>query len=842
MRNLALAWRLAARDMRGGLAGLRLVLACLTIGVAAIATVGSVSEAMLAGLAREARTLLGGDVDLRLIHLPASPAQRAYLEANAAAVSEIARMRAMAHRTAPGDRRQLVELKAVDAAYPLVGTLLLEPAMPPAAAMDERDGIWGAAADRDLLDRLGLVPGDRLRLGDAEFAVRAAIVDEPDRVTSLFNLGPRLIIAARALPDTGLVRPGSQIRYHYRVALPADADSAPWIEALAEAFPQASWRIREVGEAAPGVRRFIARMTLFLTFCGLATLLVGGVGVGNAVAGYLEGRTATIATLKAVGAPGATVLAIFLFQVLGVALAAIAAGVLVGAAAPFAVVFLLGDRLPLPPELALYAAPLAVAAAFGLLTAATFALWPLARAREIPPALLFRHKAAPVAGRPRPRFLAAVAVGGVLLAALTVATADDPRAALWFVGGSLAVYGLLRLLVRALVRLGGRSRRAATPVWRLAATSLTRPGAATSSVVVALGMGLSVLVAVTLIQGNLGRQITDRLAEKAPALFFLDIQPDQVAAFEEIVRAVPGAHDLQRAPSLRGRIVRIDGMPVEEASIAPDAAWAVRGDRSLTYSSRPPENAVIVAGRWWPEDYAGPPLVSFDADLAQGFDVGIGDTLTFNILGREITTEIASLREIDWRSLRFDFTVYFSPGTLEGAPHSHIAAVRASAGAEAAIERAVTERFANVSVVRVREALESAARILETIGAAIRGAASVALVAGALVLAGAVASGRRQRTYEAVVFKALGATRWRVLKAYLLEFGVLGLSTGLIGVLAGALASWAVVVHLMETDWVFLPRPAAATVLACIALTLVAGFLGTWRALGGKAAPHLRND
>lgn len=349
------------------------------------------------------------------------------------------------------------------------------------------------------------------------------------------------------------------------------------------------------------------------------------------------------------------------------------------------------------------------------------------------------------------------------------------------------------------------------------------------------------LVAVAEIQGNLDREIAERLPDEAPAFFFIDIQPEQVEAFDRVVASVPGARDLQRVPTLRGRIVAIGGVPVERASIAADAEWAVRGDRALTYAAAPAPGTRLVAGTWWPPDHRGSPLISLDANLARGFGIGVGDTLTLNVLGREVEARVASLREIDWHSLRFDFAIIFAPGFLEGAPHSHVAAVKASRGAEAAVEQAVAGAFANVSVIRVREALEAAAAILAGIGAGVRGTAAVAILAGAVVLAGAVAAGRRRRTYDAVVLKVLGATRGRLLAAFLLEYGALGLVTGAVAAAVGTLTAWAVVVHLMGIGWRFLPGTALATLAVALVVSVTAGFAGTWRALGAPAAPYLRN-
>ena len=841
MTGLGLAFRLARRELRAGVRGFRIFIACLALGVAAIAGVGSTSEAIVSGLRADARTLLGGDVDLRLHGRPPADAESAYLRRSAPAISETVDMRAMA-RPERSEARSLVELKAVDGAYPLVGAVVLEPAMPLHRALARRGDAWGAAVDANLLGRLGLGIGGRVRVGEATFEVRGTIVREPDRVATVFNLGPRFMVSAAALPDTGLVQPGSQVHYHTRVRLPPGTDGRAWTEDLKRAHPKAGWRIRGLDDAAPGVRRFIERMTLFLTFAGLTAMLVGGIGVGNAVKSYLDGKTPTIATLKCLGAPSNLVFQVYLLQVLALAVLGIVLGLVAGAAAPAAGIWAAEGILPVKPRIGLFPRPLLVGAGFGVLTALTFALWPLARAREIAAASLFRNQVAPSSTWPRGAPMLAIAFGALALAGLTVATATERTFAYWFVGGAVVTLVVLRAGAAGMVASAARAGRLRRAAWRLAVGNIHRPGNATSSVVVSLGLGLAVLVAVALIEGNLSRQIDERLPAEAPAFFFIDIQPAQVAAFDATIAGVPGTQEFRRAPSLRGRIVEIAGVPVEEARIAPGSEWAVRGDRALTYAAEMPRGARIIAGAWWPADYRGPPRLSLDADLAEGFDIDIGDTLTVNILGREIRATVASLREIDWRSLRFDFAIIFAPGTLEDAPHSHIAAVRTRLDAEDAVEKAVVDGFANVSAIRVREALQAAARILAGIGTAVRSTAAISIVAGALVLAGAIAAGRRRRVYDCVMFKVLGATRRTVFEAFLIEYGLLGLATGTIAAVVGTATAWAVTTFLMGSRWIFLPGVVAVTVAVCVSVTVVVGFAGTWRALGQKAAPFLRND
>jgi len=838
--QLALAARLARRELRGGLRGFRIFLACLTLGVFAIAAVGSISAAVIAGLERDARIILGGDVTVRLLHRPATPEQLDWLTRHAAAMSQSVEMRAMA-RAVDGARRTLVELKAVDDLYPLYGTLDLEPAVPRAALFARRGGVPGAAVERSLAIRLDLKLGDRILIGDGTFELRAVIAHEPDRGVGGIDFGPRVMIGLDGLADTALVQPGSLVEYHYRLRLPPGVAARGVTTALRRDLPDVGWRIRDFRQATPGVDRFVNRITLFLTLVGLTALLVGGVGVGNAVRSYLDSKTATIATLKCVGAPGALVFRIYLMLVLALGGFGVAIGLTLGALAPLVAGRALGALLPVPIALGFYPVPLVSAGLFGGLTALAFSLWPLARAREIPAASLFRDVVAPARRRPRPVYLAAIAVAILLLAGLAVWSAPDRTLAAWFVVGAAASFAAFRLLALGLVRLARAAGRPHNPRLRLALGNLQRPGAPTASVVLSLGLGLSVLVIVALIEGNLSREVEERLPARAPSFFFIDIQPDQLAAFETLVKQQPGVTGVQEVPMLRGRITRLNGVPVERAAVQPDSRWALDSDRGLTYAGMPPAGTRIVAGSWWPADYTGPPLVSFDAGLAAGMGLKVGDSLTINLLGREVDARIANLREIDWSSLGLNFAMIFAPGLLEAAPHTHLAIAYASEAAEEPLLRAVTDRFTNVSAIRVKDALDAINAILQAIAVAARITASVTLAAGTLVLAGAMVAEHQRRVYDAVVLKVLGATRRDLVGAFLLEYGLLGLATAAIASVIGSVAAWLVVTRIMHAEWVFLPLTVAAVAALCGTITIGFGLVGTWRALGQKAAPLLRN-
>src|SRR5215467_8314556 len=818
------AFRLAWRELRGGIRGLRVFLGCLALGVTAIAAIGSVAACVTGAIKADARDLLGGDAEARLTYRQAAAAEREYLS-RSGTLSEIATMRAMA-RTEDGDRRSLIELKAVDAAYPLYGAVVLLPAQALTNALARRDGSYGAAVDPAILGRLGLAIGDRIKIGGASLQLRATIAREPDAATSGLIFGPRVLISAEALAETGLIQPGALVTYHYRLRLPAGIDPAGWASAARAAFPEAGWQIRSFGEASPSLERLIDRVALFLSLVGLTALLVGGVGIGNAVSGYIAGKTETIAALKCLGAPTRLVFTAYLVEIMALAALGIVVALVLGAGAPLVAAPLLGSVLPVSVRFAVYPVPLALAASFGLLTTLVFSLWPVAGIGRIRAGALFRD----TVDRARRHIPGGVAVATaaliLALAALAVLTARDRAVALWFALGSAAAFALFHAAGTGITLLARKLRRPHRAALRFAIANLHRPGAPTAQIVLSLGIGLTVLVAVALVEGNLAREVENRLPAEAPAFFFIDIQPDQLAGFEGIVRATPGAR-FEQVPMLRGRITRLNGVPVEEAAVAPEAQWALRSDRGLTYATTIPK---------------GPPLVSFDAALAHGMGLKVGDTLTVNLLGRDITATIANLRSIDWERLGINFAMVFAPGALEGAPQTRLAAAYLAQTEEEALARAVIERFPNISAIHVREALAAVDRVVGMIGNAVRLTALVTLAAGTLVLGGVVAAGHRRRVYDAVVLKVLGATRGAITRAFLIEHGLLGVLTALIAGALGTLAAFFLVTRLMKTDWVFLPAPLLWTVALATLLTLTLGFAGTWLALGAKPSSFLRND
>ncbi len=838
---LPLALRFAGRELRAGVAGFRVFLACLALGVAALAAAGSTAQAFRAGLAAQARGILGGDLAASVEARRFTPAERAAF-ARLGRTSDTVRVRAMAQgRT---DARRLAEVRGVDAAYPLVGAVGLQGAPDLATALRDRPGAPpGAAVEPALLDRLGLKLGDAFMLGDARFVVRAVLTGEPDRLGRGFALGPGVLVSRQALERSGLVADDSLFGETVRVVFPAPADPAPVLADLHRRFPDSGARLRGRNEAAAGLGRLIDQLEFFLGFIGLASLIAGGLGVSTAVASYLEGRRPSIAVLKALGASSRLVRDTYLAQIAALAALGIAGGLVVGALAPLILGALVRDRLPVPALFAIYPAPLLRAAAFGALTAAAFSLLPLAQARATSPAALFRREAG---GRPPlgPEALGA-ATAAVALVALAVVTAPTPATALAMSAGVAAAFAVLQLLGRAAAAAAARARGLARGAARIGLANLAGPRSAARTASPAIGLGVALLVTVVLVQGSLVGQIRDVAPASAPSLIFTQVPGERAAQFDaELARVAgplnPGRY--RREPFATGRISAINGRPVAERRIAPGQRWAFDHDIGLAAIGPAPPDAGVTAGRWWPADYAGPPLVALDAAVARGAGLAPGDRLTLSLLGRDLEVRIAAVRRVDWGGFGTSFALVVDPAAVEGADLRQVAILKATPAQEAAVLRALGRSFPLVEVISVREQLEAAARVFDQLTLAVRGAAGVAGLAGALVLAGALAATARERAREAAVLKVLGASRGDVLAAYAVEYGAVGAVAATAGALLGALAAWPVVALVFHArwsvDWVAL----LAVVAATAGLSAAGGTAAALQALSRRPAPTLRAE
>ena len=839
--SLAIAARIARRELRGGLQGFRIFLACLALGVGAIAAVGSVRASIEAGLRDQGAVLLGGDAELELTYRFADPAERAWMQARAIAVSEVVDFRSMA-TVGAGDaaQRALTQVKGVDSAYPLNGAVRLDPDGPLAAALGDQGGLPGAVMDRVLVDRLGLQPGDVFRLGVQDFRLSAVLAREPDSAAGGFSLGPRTIVTTAALAGSQLLQPGTLYETKYRLLLAPDVAIAALKDAAEAHFKDKGMRWQDRRSGAPGVERFVDRIGSFLVIVGLAGLAVGGVGVSAAVRAYLDGKTGVIAVLKTQGAEGRTIFQVYFLQIGVLTLLGVAAGLALGAIAPLVFAPVIEARLPIPVAVQVYPKPLLEAAFYGIMTAMLFTLWPLARTQSVRAAALFRDTGE---GRvlPRPFYLLVTLglVGGLVGAAAWFS--GIPRLALWSAAGIAGALGILLVAawgVRRLARRGARARgmRGRTAL-RLALGAIGGPREQAASVILSLGLGLSVLAAVGQIDANLRASIARDLPARAPTYFFVDIQKDQMPGYAARLAGDPGVSKVESAPMLRGVITQINGKPARE--VAGDH-WVVTGDRGVTYSAELPPNVTLTAGKWWPKDYTGPAQISFAAEEAAEIGLKLGDTMVVNILGRDIAATITSFRHVDFSTAGIGFVLSMNPSALEAAPHTFISTVYASPEAEAPILRDLANAYPNITAIRVRDAIDRVTEALNGIAAATSYAAGATLLTGFIVLIGAAAAGERARVFEAAVLKTIGATRGRILLSFALRSALLGAAAGAVAVVAGGLAGWGVMRFVMEADYRFEWVSALGIVFGGVLATLLAGLAFAWRPLAARPAQVLR--
>lgn len=840
--SLSVAVRIARREMRGGIKGFRVFLMCLALGVAAIAAVGTVRSSIETGLVREGAAILGGDAEIELTYRMAEPEELDWMTETADAVSEIVDFRSMAvvQRDEVTDRA-LTQVKAVDEAYPLYGEVRLDPAIGLWRALAGQNGTPGAVMDRVLVDRLGLEVGETFQLGMQDFVLSAILLRAPDSASGGFTLGPPTIVRTADLTGSGLLQPGTLFESAYRLKLPPGSDLDQTHVAAQQNIKGGGYRWRDSRNGAPGMSRFVDRLGSFLILVGIAGLAVGGVGVSAAVRAYLDEKVPVIATLKSLGAEGRTVLQIYMIQIGVLTLVGIAIGLVLGALTPILLSPVIEARLPLPIALGIHPGALAEAALYGVLAALLFTLWPLSRTGDIRAAALFRDASLGLTGWPRSRYIALTGLVLVTLVSAAGLLSGQLRLTVWAAGGILGAFLTLvvaaiavRMLARIASRRSGIRRHTAL---RLALASIAGRGSDAVPVILSLGLGLSVLAAIGQIDANLRGAIERDLPNVAPSYFIVDIQSDQMEAFTRRLDTDPGVSKIEAAPMLRGVITRINGRPARE--VAGDH-WVIHGDRGLTYSEQPPDGTEITAGTWWPENYSGTPQMSFATEEAAEMGLKLGDTITVNVLGREITAALTSLREVDFSNAGMGFVMSMNPAALAGAPHTWISTIYADEASEATILRDLATAFPNITAIRVRDAIDRVSEVLRGIAAAITYGAFAALLTGVIVLIGAAAAGERSRTYEAALLKTLGATRREVLANFCWRAAILGCAAGLVAIIAGGLAGWAVTRFVMETDFVFEPLSAILIILGGILLSTLAGLYFSLRSLNVRPARVLR--
>jgi putative ABC transport system permease protein len=831
-----MAWRETRAAWRHFLA----LFACVALGVGALVGVGSFAASLDRTLAREARALMGGDVELRSARpLDADTRARvARLAGAGATVTRIRELVSMVRQPGPG-RALLVELKAVEPAYPLYGRLEREPDRP----LAELIGGDGALVEEPLLARLGLRVGDSLLIGAARFTITGVLRREPDRAAGAFTLGPRVLIAAAGLDRTGLVQPGSRVRHRLLVRLPEASPARAVADALGRDLAEPAVRIVTAEEAQPGLRRFFSQLTTYLGLVGLVSLLVGGIGVAAAVRSFVRTKLVPIAVLKVIGGTSSQLVATYALQSLLLGALGSVAGVGLGLGVQALLVPLLAGFVPFEIEIAPSALVAARGVMMGVLVTLLSALWPLLEVRQVRPAILLRHPIDAWRGARRPWLVALLIATS--LATLSVWQAGSFKTGGVFVGAAGLALCLLALTGRGIQLLARRLPRLPSLAARHGLANLHRPGNDAAGVVVALGIGVMLVVSVAVLERALARQLDHERRREAPSFFFVDIQPDQVEGFVQAVARLDGGAPPVVTPVVRARLAAVGGRAVTPAARRGRAedTWHLTREYALTFTETPPPASAIVRGRWWtPAEAAERPRISVEEEIARRLAVDVGGTLTFDIQGVKIDAEVMSLRRVDWQSLSANFFVVFSAGALDGAPVTYIATARVPRPAEARLQDAVAAAFPNVTAIPVRDVLDRVLRVLDHIGLAIRVVALFVIGAGLVVMAGALQTSRAQRLHESVLLKTLGASRGAVARVFAVEYACLGVTAGIGGSALAALLAWIVLEFVLDVPPTFEPAPLVAGVLAAVALSAAVGGLATFRLLGHRPLPVLRGE
>jgi putative ABC transport system permease protein len=847
--QVPLLLRLAIRDLRGGIRGFGIFIGCIFLGVWAITAVSALSHSLSDGVAREGRTILGGDVAFARSHNSLNDAERNFFVARGS-LSSVAIMRAIARHN---DQAGLIEIKAVDATYPASGAVVLSPALPLQDALAERNGVHGMVADETLSAKLDIKVGDRIDIGTSSLELRAFLKSEPDKLAGGIGFGPRVLLSQDALRATGLLQPGALVRWINRLTITpepgrvvaSDGEVTHLIDDAHAAFPSAGWEIRTRTNVSPQFSKNVDRLTQFLTLIGLTSLIVGGSGIANAVRGFIERKRMTIATMKSLGAAGSYVFAATLVEILCIAGLGIVAGTITGAIMPFIVAELFGALIPFPLTPALYPQAVMSGIVYGLLATLTFALGPLGRVHDISVSGLFRDEIEPSHSPLRWRYRLLAAAAALALLITILATSPNLRLALIYIGATLGSFVILRLLAGFMIAVLRRARQPRDLTLRLALIEIRRPGTLASSILLSLGLGLALLVTLAIIDANLRHQIEEQIPGTTPSFFFLDVRAADAPAFQDYLKARAPDAKIETAPLLRGRIVKVKGQLAEDVHPKDNAAWVLEGDRGITFASKVPEGSSLAEGTWWAADYSGPPLVSLDEEVADGLGLNIGDSITVNVLGREFTARVANLRRVNWRTLGINFVLVFTPTTFAGAPYMTLVTLAFPSGndgaQENAILRATAHDFPAITSIKVKDVLDAVSNIISQLAVAIRAASSVALIAAILVLAGAIAAGQRARAYDAVILKTLGATRLRLLGAILIEYALLGAVAALFGLIAGAAAAYVIVTRIMTFDFAWIWGQSLAAAALALVFAVFLGLIGTWRVLGLKPARMLRS-
>jgi len=815
----SLAWR----DLRASGRHLWIFVACLVLGVSLVAAGGGLHRQLADALRSDARLLFGGDVEVQ-VQRPLPPEVLAWIEApgrGAAAVSRLIELRTML-RSADG-RAQLIELQSTDAAYPLYGEVTLSPAGALGPALAAQGGDWGAALDATLAQRMGIAVGDRVEIGDLSLAVRALVTRQPDRSLRADWSGAPVLVAEGALRATGLVQPLSRVDYRYRVR--TDQPASAWRDTFTAAFPALDAEVDTFDERSGRMAEVLGQIGSGLLLIGFSALFIGGLGVFNSVQAYLQGKLASLATLRALGLRDGRLAALVLIQILMLALLASAAGVLVGMLMALAGALATAGRLPMALLPGGLWQPALVALAFGVLTALAFALPALGRALSVTPAVLFRGADGQPLRTPRAAWWLTAAVGALVVVLLVLAL-PDPRFGAAFVLAVAALLLLLDAITRALRHLAAwlqmRTRWQPPLAAQLALANLRQPASPLRPALLSLGSALTLLVACTLVVATLLRTVNETVPANAPALVFYDVQTEQIPLLQETLQASPGLQQMRIAPLVLGRLAAVNGVVLRDSGDS-ERAREARDEHKLSNRAGNFDDVVIDRGAWWPENHSGAALVAMEDHEADQLGLGVGDMLRFDILGVSVEAQLTAIYSQRRMQSRLWLEAIFSDGVLDPFITRHVGAAYLPAGETLAAQDRLAAVAPNIATVRTESLLRETRALMGRASSGLAVVALVCLAASLLVLGSVVAASRSRQVYDATVMHALGARHSLLRQVLLWEYALLALVTASFATMAGSLLATGLLRWRLDMDPLGLYWTGALTALVVSVVSLGLG-------------------
>ena len=884
-------FNMAWRETRSAWRHFVYFLVCIAIGVGALTGVSLFGAEVEKTVNKEARGLLGGDLEIRLSR-PISPQGQAILESlsprgiSLTHVSELIAMVARTDSSTSGQPTQIVELKAVGPAYPLYGAVRLEPQGNLAELLGQQSGrcqdraTFGVVVQESLLIKMGLRIGDCLKIGQGLFGIVAMVRTEPDRMANAFSLGPRVLMSREGLHAAELVKVGSRIRERYLVKIPSDLSADPLLYELRGRLESDAARVSGYKDAQPQLKQFLDQLTRYLGLIGLTALFIGGLGVATSVHAFVREKLTTIAVLKTIGADSPTIIRTYALQAMMLGLAGsligLAIGILLQQGLPWMIAALMAsdllDQLGLAEGgMSISLVPLVKGLALGLLSTLLFTLWPLLTIREVKPARIFRREIVSMVPttsqntrrwwntwREVDRGKAITSIGiGLGLALLSMWQAGSWRVGAIFIAALTGAVLLLGLAARVLLRALTRWPRPDLLIFRQALGNVLRPGSQAVSITIAIGIGVMVVTTVSLVERSLLAQVGENRPTDAPTFFFIDIQPDQTEEFLRLMHQQTNDPAPRLTPLVRSRLASIKGQSIKlealseaeeqkeksEAKKEQRKKWYLTREYVLTFLQELPKDNQVVAGEWWkPGQSFTKPLISIEEEAAAQLGLMVGDTMEVDIQGVPVTGEVGSIRKVEWGNFSTNFYMIFSPGSLDGAPHTYVATVHVSPSQEVALQQAVVTTFPNVTAINMGDMLDSFARVLDRLALAIRAVALFCVLSGCFVMAAALAATRYRRLYESVILKALGATRTVIAQSFAVEYALLGVLGGLLGTVLASVLSWAVLETVFDLSWSLQPGVLASGCAATVMLTVLVGFFSTYRILGQPPLAVLRHE